>query len=321
MGRNADWKGYGPNWDKLRKKTLERDNYTCQRCGYDPGCTGRSVPLQAHHIVPRSDGGADSLDNLITLCRSCHGVQHPKNESFDDDRPLAPLFPYEAAEENVSQMRSRQDHICSRCSFRFDSSELAGIPRDVLDTDEDVTVCKPCAGVICSGVDDLTVEDLFGKCKPTEEETIKEKKSVHPKPIPTASRSLRVSREPANLTEKYLINGIFRFLGTTGFILIFFALLVPPEDPSGGIVIGTWVAACILAPIFRWGGGSILLRISMFLDPTHHETHYKPSFKQTVSRIGASIVYAISMSIGLLFAGIAAFVVLGIIALILTPFL
>ena len=43
----------------------ERDNFTCQRCG------SRRM-LSIDHIVPRSKGGADHVDNYQTLCRRCN---------------------------------------------------------------------------------------------------------------------------------------------------------------------------------------------------------------------------------------------------------
>ena len=30
--------------------------------------------MQAHHITPRGEGGADDIENLITLCNSCHDI-------------------------------------------------------------------------------------------------------------------------------------------------------------------------------------------------------------------------------------------------------
>lgn len=44
-----------------------RDNYTCQ-------CFGKSKDkiLQTHHIIYRSNGGTDRVDNLITVCTDCH---------------------------------------------------------------------------------------------------------------------------------------------------------------------------------------------------------------------------------------------------------
>ena len=60
-------------WSKLRKKALRRDNHECHVCKSSPGQGGS---LHVHHIEPRSEGGEDSLDNLITLCHGCHEKLH-----------------------------------------------------------------------------------------------------------------------------------------------------------------------------------------------------------------------------------------------------
>lgn len=44
-----------------------RDNYTCQCCG-----KSKYKILQTHHIIYRSNGGTDRVDNLITVCTDCH---------------------------------------------------------------------------------------------------------------------------------------------------------------------------------------------------------------------------------------------------------
>lgn len=78
-GNHPAWKGgyepyYGPNWYKQRRKARERDNHTCQLCGAEKDGKEHDV----HHIIPFREFGlenykkANSLDNLITLCRSCH---------------------------------------------------------------------------------------------------------------------------------------------------------------------------------------------------------------------------------------------------------
>ena len=54
---------------KLSKMVLKRDNKTCQHCG----CYTESPP---HHVKHRSQGGDDSMDNLITLCWRCHRGVH-----------------------------------------------------------------------------------------------------------------------------------------------------------------------------------------------------------------------------------------------------
>jgi 5-methylcytosine-specific restriction endonuclease McrA len=53
----------------LRNHVLERDSWRCQDCG-------AMKDLQVHHIRPRSRLGGDVMQNLITLCASCHGKRH-----------------------------------------------------------------------------------------------------------------------------------------------------------------------------------------------------------------------------------------------------
>jgi len=53
----------------LREKVLWRDNYKCQQCDVTSN-------LQIHHIIPKSKGGTNTLNNLITLCAKCHKELH-----------------------------------------------------------------------------------------------------------------------------------------------------------------------------------------------------------------------------------------------------
>lgn len=64
---------YGPNWPEQARLARERDRHTCRDCG----TVHSSRALDVHHIVPRRAFGGDylqanRLDNLISLCRSCH---------------------------------------------------------------------------------------------------------------------------------------------------------------------------------------------------------------------------------------------------------
>lgn len=68
---------YGPNWPKIREAVRKRDQFKCQVCG--AGETNRQH--EVHHKIPfRSfmrDGiidreQANRLENLTTLCPSCH---------------------------------------------------------------------------------------------------------------------------------------------------------------------------------------------------------------------------------------------------------
>jgi len=72
------WKGgvsflpYSSDWKEKRRKTLERDSYTCQKCGLtnEESLDKFGEELSVHH---KNGNKFDSeMDNLITLCRSCH---------------------------------------------------------------------------------------------------------------------------------------------------------------------------------------------------------------------------------------------------------
>jgi 5-methylcytosine-specific restriction enzyme A len=58
---------------RLQKACFRRDEWTCVGCGFvgEPN----AGQLQADHIIPRAEGGVDTLENLATLCVSCHGIK------------------------------------------------------------------------------------------------------------------------------------------------------------------------------------------------------------------------------------------------------
>jgi 5-methylcytosine-specific restriction endonuclease McrA len=51
-------------WQRLRR-FAKRKAKVCERCG-------SSGPLDAHHVVPVSEGGRDVLSNVAVLCQTCH---------------------------------------------------------------------------------------------------------------------------------------------------------------------------------------------------------------------------------------------------------
>jgi DEAD/DEAH box helicase domain-containing protein len=63
---------YGPGWSQIRDRVRARDNYTCQVCG----AVETNRQHDVHHKVPfrafTSFVEANRLDNLTTLCPSCH---------------------------------------------------------------------------------------------------------------------------------------------------------------------------------------------------------------------------------------------------------
>ena len=52
-----------------RKNILQRDNNSCQYCGY----IGKELSID--HIIPRSRGGDDSWENVTTACLSCNVIK------------------------------------------------------------------------------------------------------------------------------------------------------------------------------------------------------------------------------------------------------
>ena len=68
--KGAYQKGVNYGYATAREHALVRDKYTCQCCGK------KNCRVEVHHIKFRSDGGSDTLENLITLCEDCHKAIH-----------------------------------------------------------------------------------------------------------------------------------------------------------------------------------------------------------------------------------------------------
>lgn len=102
---NASWRGgisyryRGENWYEQREKTLERDQYVCQRCRV----TKKELELrnlfalEVHHITPYhlfpSYTEANRLENLKTLCRVCHMKEEHEYIKAHPDEPTFRRIP------------------------------------------------------------------------------------------------------------------------------------------------------------------------------------------------------------------------------------
>lgn len=53
---------------RRRFKIFSRDGFTCVYCGRRPP----EVILQPDHVIPRSKGGKNTEDNLVTSCEECN---------------------------------------------------------------------------------------------------------------------------------------------------------------------------------------------------------------------------------------------------------
>ena len=77
---------------QLRNVILERNGFTCQRCGAgvgddDPFNPNQKVRLHIDHIVPLSQGGTNDANNLRVLCSACNqgraNVQPPSETALN----------------------------------------------------------------------------------------------------------------------------------------------------------------------------------------------------------------------------------------------
>lgn len=66
----------------------------CKNCG------ATNVKLYKHHIVPKVRGGSDGGDNLIDLCKKCHGLAH--NVDFGGEGVVKDGINKVKAEEKLS---------------------------------------------------------------------------------------------------------------------------------------------------------------------------------------------------------------------------
>lgn len=65
-------RGYGNTWSKVRLLVLRRDRGLCQ-CDKCRGGELRLMPAtEVNHILPKSKGGTDDMDNLQAVARECH---------------------------------------------------------------------------------------------------------------------------------------------------------------------------------------------------------------------------------------------------------
>lgn len=57
--------------EKVRAAVLARDNHICRACGFG-GSANFAAYLECDHIIPESENGTTTLDNLQCLCSACN---------------------------------------------------------------------------------------------------------------------------------------------------------------------------------------------------------------------------------------------------------
>ena len=66
---NRHQRGYGREWERLRREVLHRDGGLCQPC-LERGHVTQAD--QVDHKVQKADGGSDDPSNLQAICTPCH---------------------------------------------------------------------------------------------------------------------------------------------------------------------------------------------------------------------------------------------------------
>ena len=66
--------------DPVKRKVLRRDGYKCTKCHWSHNEWNRSDPrhLELHHKQAHAKGGANTGNNLVTVCTICHDEIHRK---------------------------------------------------------------------------------------------------------------------------------------------------------------------------------------------------------------------------------------------------
>lgn len=78
-GQNRHDRGYGSDWDDLRETVMRAHGYLCQCCKR----AGRYTrAAQVDHIVPKSQGGTNDMDNLEPICDDCHKAKTQREARY-----------------------------------------------------------------------------------------------------------------------------------------------------------------------------------------------------------------------------------------------
>lgn len=106
---------YPPNWDELRSRALERDGFRCRNC--------KQPAKWVHHVVPLSTGlGTNNLDNLFSICDSCHATLEPRVAGLvaRRDRPSAKPTTFELQREVLDVVDMNADEAAAELMRRAD---------------------------------------------------------------------------------------------------------------------------------------------------------------------------------------------------------
>lgn len=96
---------------RLRFEVFKRDGFTCRYCGRKTP----QVVLEVDHVIPRSKGGEDAIENLMTSCWECNRgkgafllSEVPNEPNLHDKAVLLLERELQLAEYNEMKRRTRE---------------------------------------------------------------------------------------------------------------------------------------------------------------------------------------------------------------------
>lgn len=95
----------------VRFEIFKRDKFTCQYCGRQPP----QVVLEIDHVVPRSEGGLENPNNLITACFDCNRGKGAI--------PIGVQKIRESRKEEIELLREKQEQIEAYERFLLEQKE------------------------------------------------------------------------------------------------------------------------------------------------------------------------------------------------------
>lgn len=107
----------------IRQGTFRRDDYKCRCCG--TGDVAFLGTLRYHHVIPVHSGGADNIENGLTVCDSCHQTIHIAEKNGGKLQMTREQF---ESYDNVQQQRIKK--ILRYAKIAVEASRRKGISRD-----------------------------------------------------------------------------------------------------------------------------------------------------------------------------------------------
>ena len=154
-----------PKWRSKRKTILERDNYTCTKCG----CKS---DLHVHHTYYlRGKMPWDVPDScLVTLCRPCHEKVHENRHISSFMRMHPPKEP----KKFKKKKKEKPEKLKKLRFYRFMAVKLGDF-KEIFDKSVNWKEVEKPKGALVKGFDDKTLAEKWLKEKPPKKKKLSKK--------------------------------------------------------------------------------------------------------------------------------------------------